>query len=193
MLYQVTYSSNELRVKAYMYLPEGCIISSPCHKQETEERVGTCSTDLLNDVKLQLLASRYPPKQTKNNMQKRWPVLIYCRGGLGNYGGVKTAWVEQFAHKGYIVFAPSYRGNEGSEGRDEYGGHDIEDVRAAYRLVQALPYADSTRIRLWDSPAGPSTPSIQPPSSTKAPIMYINLCFGAVLPMSNGHIMNERI
>ncbi|WP_433708634.1 alpha/beta hydrolase family protein [Paenibacillus illinoisensis] len=148
MLYQVTYSSNEFRVKAYMYLPEGCIISPPCHKQETMEHTGACSTDLLHDVKFRLLASRYPPTQINNHKQESWPVLIYCRGGLGNYGGVKTAWVEQFAHKGYIVFAPSYRGNEGSEGRDEYGGHDIEDVRAAYRLVQALPYADSSRISL---------------------------------------------
>lgn len=66
---------------------------------------------------MQQLASRYPPvkQQTKENHGARWPVLIYCRGGLGNYGGVNTAWLEQFVNKGYIVFAPSYRGNEGAK------------------------------------------------------------------------------
>ena len=70
MLYQVTYSSNEFRVKAYMYLPEGCIISSPCHKHETEEHIGTSRTDLLHDAKFRLLASRYPPTQIGNHMQE---------------------------------------------------------------------------------------------------------------------------
>ena len=65
-----------------------------------------------------------------------------------SYGGVNTVWLEQFVHKGYIVFAPSYRGNEGGEGRDEYGGKDVEDVHAAYRLVQRLPFVDPTRISL---------------------------------------------
>ncbi|WP_228469291.1 alpha/beta hydrolase family protein [Paenibacillus sp. JNUCC31] len=101
-------------------------------------------------MQLQLLASRYPAvtKQTVGDRHRRWPVLIYCRGGLGNYGGVNTAWLEQFVQKGYIVFAPSYRGNEGGEGRDEYGGSDAEDVHAAYRLVQGWPFADPTRISL---------------------------------------------
>ncbi|WP_246310901.1 alpha/beta hydrolase family protein [Paenibacillus xylanilyticus] len=148
MLYQVTYSSNEFRVKAYMCLPEGCMLTSSRIRLGTEDHAQLCSLDSLDQVEFQLLASRYPPQQDINSMQEQWPVLIYCRGGLGSYGGVKTAWVEQFTHKGYIVFAPSYRGNEGGEGRDEYGGHDIEDVRAAYRLMLELPFADPTRISL---------------------------------------------
>ncbi len=101
-------------------------------------------------MQLQPLASRYPAvtKQIMDDRLRRWPVLIYCRGGLGNYGGVNTAWLEQFVQKGYIVFAPSYRGNEGGEGRDEYGGRDREDVHAAYRLVQGWPFADSKRVSL---------------------------------------------
>jgi dipeptidyl aminopeptidase/acylaminoacyl peptidase len=74
------------------------------------------------------------------------PALIYCRGGIGKVGRVKTQWIEQFANHGYAVFAPSYRGNEGGEGRDEFGGADQEDVLAAYRFVQNLPFVQKDRI-----------------------------------------------
>lgn len=71
---------------------------------------------------------------------------MYCRGGIGKVGRVKTQWIEQFANQGYVVFAPSYRGNEGGEGRDEFGGADQEDVLAAYRFVQSLPFIQKDRI-----------------------------------------------
>lgn len=147
----MTYASDTLRVKAYLCLPHGCSLSAP----PTNETSHACAADpglaaMPETMLIQPLASHYPAtgKQALDNPLKQWPVLIYCRGGLASYGGVNTVWLEQFVQNGYIVFAPSYRGNEGGEGRDEYGGRDAEDVHAAYRLVQGLPFADPTRISL---------------------------------------------
>ncbi|WP_308420398.1 alpha/beta hydrolase family protein [Paenibacillus segetis] len=91
------------------------------------------------------IASSIKPNKQDIRVQK-WPVLIYCRGGIGRVGSVKTHWLEQFANYGHIIFAPSYRGTEGGEGRDEFGGQDQEDVLAGYRLLTSLPFVDANRI-----------------------------------------------
>src|SRR5690606_9642680 len=78
-----------------------------------------------------------------------YPALIYCRGGIGSVGRVRARWVDAFASRGYVCFAPCYRGNEGGEGRDEFGGVEREDVHAAVRLLQALPFIDRSRISLF--------------------------------------------
>lgn len=152
----MTYSSDTLRVKAYLYLPQGCSLPDiTTYETSHPGSISSAFPDFASIHKplhlhLQPLASHYPAAtiHDTDNLTEQWPVLIYCRGGLGSYGGVNTVWLEQFVHKGYIVFAPSYRGNEGGEGRDEYGGKDAEDVHAAYRLIQRLPFVDPTRISL---------------------------------------------
>ncbi|MNX27798.1 Prolyl oligopeptidase family protein [compost metagenome] len=96
-----------------------------------------------------LLAERTAESLVRNNLSilsRKWPVLIYCRGGMGKIGSVKTSWLEQFARYDTVVFAPCYRGNEGGEGRDEFGGADQEDVFSAYRLLQSLPFVEKTQI-----------------------------------------------
>ncbi|WP_110000961.1 alpha/beta hydrolase family protein [Paenibacillus taichungensis] len=147
----MTYASDALRVKGYLCLPDGCFLPAFSPLENTHSSSAFQGFTVTQEsMQMQQLASRYPPveQHTMDGIGARWPVLIYCRGGLGNYGGVNTAWLEQFVHKGYIVFAPSYRGNEGGEGRDEYGGRDAEDVHAAYRLVQEWPCADTKRISI---------------------------------------------
>lgn len=150
LLYHVTYSSDSYRVKAYLGLPDGCSLSSFSVPGDVDSLPASPTlSSTLQPVKLTALASRYSKGHLKpmhSEQKALWPVLIYCRGGLGNYGGVNTSWIEQFVNYGYIVFAPAYRGNEGGEGRDEYGGSDLQDVVSAYQLVHGLPFADPTRI-----------------------------------------------
>jgi dipeptidyl aminopeptidase/acylaminoacyl peptidase len=50
---------------------------------------------------------------------------------------------------GYIIAAPHYRGNEGGEGRDEFGGAEREDIHAAYEWVSRLPQVIPGRIGLY--------------------------------------------
>jgi dipeptidyl aminopeptidase/acylaminoacyl peptidase len=65
--------------------------------------------------------------------------FLYLRGGIKKVGMVRPARVAQFAHEGFIVFAPYYRGNQGGEGNEDFAGDDREDAFSAYRLLKSLP------------------------------------------------------
>lgn len=79
----------------------------------------------------------------------RLPALLYCRGGIKGVGRVRPERISELASFGYVVLAPHYRGNEGGEGRDEFGGADRHDVYAAYELLRLLPMVNPQRISLY--------------------------------------------
>lgn len=66
-------------------------------------------------------------------------VVVYNRGGSGNFGILTLhAVMRQFvplARAGYMVIGSNYRGNDGSEGRDEFGGRDVDDSIKLYELA----------------------------------------------------------
>ncbi|UJF32145.1 alpha/beta hydrolase family protein [Paenibacillus hexagrammi] len=66
------------------------------------------------------------------------PAVIFCRGGIRRVGMVRKRKIVSMAQKGYVVFAPFYRGNEGGEGREDFGGEDRFDLFHAIPMVQAL-------------------------------------------------------
>ncbi|MCM3269635.1 alpha/beta hydrolase family protein [Paenibacillus elgii] len=76
------------------------------------------------------------------------PGLIYCRGGIRKVGMVRKRRIFSMARRGYAVFAPFYRGNEGGEGREDFGGEDRFDVHHAITLMQSLPEVQSGPIPL---------------------------------------------
>lgn len=78
-----------------------------------------------------------------------FPALLYCRGGMKQIGKVKKERIAQLASFGYAVLAPHYRGNEGGEGRDEFGGNDRHDVFAAYDLLKEMNVIQHDRISLY--------------------------------------------
>ena len=44
------------------------------------------------------------------------------------------------------MLASQYRGNDGGEGRDEFGGEDIHDVLNLIKMAKSLPFIDSSKI-----------------------------------------------
>lgn len=78
-----------------------------------------------------------------------FPALLYCRGGIKGVGRVRPERISQMAAFGYVILAPHYRGNEGGEGRDEFGGADRHDVFAAYELLRQLDKVDRQRISVY--------------------------------------------
>ncbi|MGD8190807.1 alpha/beta hydrolase family protein [Brevibacillus ginsengisoli] len=78
-----------------------------------------------------------------------FPALLYCRGGMRQIGRVRKERIAQLASFGYIVLAPHYRGNEGGEGRDEFGGEDRQDVYSAYDILKDMPLVIPERISLY--------------------------------------------
>ncbi len=82
-----------------------------------------------------------------------YPIIIFNRGGNGNYGTIKfdflAKFIGQIASKGYIVIGSQLRGSEVSLGEDEFGGKDIDDALGVIKIIDKLPNADKTRIAVF--------------------------------------------
>ncbi len=85
------------------------------------------------------------------------PVLIWLRGGNREYGKIEQVTLlnlQWLADAGFIVVATQYRGVDGGEGADEFGGADVDDVLALVPLARSLPGADVSRLYLLGGSRG---------------------------------------
>jgi dipeptidyl aminopeptidase/acylaminoacyl peptidase len=88
---------------------------------------------------------------------RRYPVIINLRGGTADFGELPpqpTYSTAQIVAEGFVVLSTQYRGAGGSEGQDEHGGADVDDVLNLFPLVGRLPYADTTNVFLLGSSRG---------------------------------------
>ncbi|MCI3924635.1 prolyl oligopeptidase family serine peptidase [Paenibacillus sp. TRM 82003] len=151
MIYLITYYSDDFRVKGYLGLPPGAPRIAPAALQSAIESwygapSGHLPVELVADRARRDASGDVPGDVASPDRRcPAFPAFIYCRGGLGAFGRVRPHWVDAFAARGRVAFAPCYRGNEGGEGRDEFGGADREDVLAAIRLLRALPFVAPDR------------------------------------------------
>jgi len=80
----------------------------------------------------------------------KYPCIILNRGGNLEF----AAWthasfaelVGPLVDAGYIVIASQYRGNAGGQGKEEFGGAEIDDVLNLIPLLNSIPQADTSRI-----------------------------------------------
>jgi len=83
------------------------------------------------------------------NTSKKYPCIIWNRGGYGENGAIDSfnarGLYGNIANEGYVVFASNYRGNMGSEGIDELGGKDVNDVLNLIPLADELDFADNKK------------------------------------------------
>lgn len=94
----------------------------------------------------------------------KYPAIIYNRGGSLEHGSLthKAASIglgelARIAFNGYVIAASQYRGNGGSEGKEEYGGSDINDVLNLIPLLESLPNADTSRMGMFGWSRGAMT------------------------------------
>ncbi len=84
------------------------------------------------------------------NTSKKYPCIIWNRGGIGDRGVIDSFTARglfgQLASWGYVVFASQYRGNDGGEGKDEFGGSDLNDVLNLIPLAEEFDFTD---IEKW--------------------------------------------
>ncbi len=82
-----------------------------------------------------------------------FPSLIFCRGGSGETGALTNAYLylylARYAAWGYAVVASQYRGNRGSEGHEQWGEGDVDDVLNLIPILDEWPAADATRIGIY--------------------------------------------
>lgn len=87
-----------------------------------------------------------------------FPAIIYNRGGNRDDGVLDArtfaAQTAMFVEAGYAVVGSDYRGNGGSQGHEEFGGADVDDVMALIPLLRAEPRIDAKRIGIYGASRG---------------------------------------
>lgn len=83
----------------------------------------------------------------------KFPCVIYNRGGNKEFGKLNV-WKAFFilgrtASWGYVVAGSQYRGNDGGEGKEEFGGEDVNDVLNLVPLFDQLKNTDTKNIGLY--------------------------------------------
>ena len=86
-------------------------------------------------------------------LEGKYPCIIYNRGGNREFGSIsksKLAFIlARVAYRGYIVIGSQYRGNDGGEGREEFGGKDVNDVLNLIPLLKKLKNTDGSKIGIF--------------------------------------------
>lgn len=88
----------------------------------------------------------------------KYPCIISNRGGNRDFGQWSELSVAYFlgemASWGYVVIASQYRGNDGGEGIEQFGGKDVNDVLNLLNTLKEIPSADISRIGIEGASRG---------------------------------------
>jgi len=98
---------------------------------------------------LKVVGYLWKPKDTAG---KKLPLIIYNRGGNREFGKLSPwAWsgFYEYVSSGFVVVASQYRGNDGGEGKEEFGGADVRDVLNLVPLARGLGYVDMSNLFLF--------------------------------------------
>jgi dipeptidyl aminopeptidase/acylaminoacyl peptidase len=92
-------------------------------------------------------------------VKSKQPCVIVNRGGSKEFGkweahSIFSGFPARLASWGYISIFSQYSGNGGSEGKDELGGSDIQDVYALYDILKSYSYADTERLGMYGASRG---------------------------------------
>ena len=83
---------------------------------------------------------------TKYRDSSKRPTIIFARGGNRDFGAFtsKSLFYQQFlASKGYNVLSSQLRGNLFSEGEDEFGGKDLNDILQLIEINKTLEFSNN--------------------------------------------------
>lgn len=103
---------------------------------------------------LKVIGFMAAPKQ-----KGKFPCIIANRGGRWDFSLWKpfslAYYLGRMASWGYVVVASQYRGSiDGGEGKDEYGGKDINDVFNLIPVLASIPAADTSRVGIYGESRG---------------------------------------
>ncbi len=90
---------------------------------------------------------------------KKLPVLIYNRGGNGNYSSVVFGSMMHnlfpIANQGFVIIGSQYRGTlTENHMLDEFGGKDVNDVTALFYYIPSIEGADPKRVGMYGASRG---------------------------------------
>ena len=116
--------------------------------------------DDINMEELYYMSDGYRVKAMLASPKKKgkYPVIIYNRGGNREFSKVYPKRVvdilARIAQWGYVVIASQYRGADGGEGQEEFGGADVNDVLNLIPLLEYLPQANQDKIGMYGKSRG---------------------------------------
>lgn len=97
---------------------------------------------------LRIVGFVYRPKVAK---AAPLPAILYARGGTSDFGAIDESDLVSFhgwAKAGFAVLATNYRGGGGSEGIDEWGGRDVDDLMNLVGVARELGGIDLDNLFL---------------------------------------------
>jgi dipeptidyl aminopeptidase/acylaminoacyl peptidase len=125
-------------------------------KQEYEKTVADRNFEFskltyLSD-NLKVKAYLYKPKKQKAKL----PVIVFNRGSTvrGDIAPELVVFFHRLALEGFVIVAPMYRQSDGSEGRDEVGGADINDLMNVVPLIKSFDFANADNLFLYGESRG---------------------------------------
>ncbi len=90
--------------------------------------------------------------------KRKHPAIIYNRGGNREFAKLNpkkmAKLLARVASWGYVVIGSQYRGNDGGEGKEEFGGKDVDDVMNLLPLLKSLPNVDTSKIGIYGRSRG---------------------------------------
>ncbi len=75
-----------------------------------------------------------------------YPAVIWNRGGNLDFSMLQPDNLKPYAENGYVAIGSQYRGSPGSEGMEEFGGADVDDVLNLIFSLKSLPNVDIDKI-----------------------------------------------
>ena len=83
----------------------------------------------------------------------KYPCVIFNRGGNRSFGMLRPYRIAliagKLASKGYVIIASNYRGVDGGEGMEEFGGNDVNDVLNLIPALGQMEKADTTKLGMY--------------------------------------------
>ena len=83
--------------------------------------------------------------------KSKLPAIIFCRGGNQSFGmlnAFQIKMINQLADKGFVVLASQLRGNIASQGIDEFGGKDVNDILNLIEIAKNIDFVDAKNIHV---------------------------------------------
>lgn len=83
--------------------------------------------------------------------QQKFPAIIWAHGGfegIGDWLWKEKMYVQSFREQGFVVFCPSYRGENKNPGDYQLFLGEVDDFVSAIDYVSELQYVDENRIYL---------------------------------------------
>ena len=123
------------------------------YKQATSDKRFTVSKVTYTSDGLAVVGYLYGPADGSG---AKLPVIVFNRGSYIVNGeiGLYLASFWRLANDGFLIFAPMYRGSEGSPGHDEMGGADVHDVLNALTALKSIKNADPSNMFLLGESRG---------------------------------------